>query len=418
VAIKVSNERSVALMMLLAVAPSMMLGQGKGKPEGWARDDVPARVTGSPTYAVLNINNITSWMRYDGHSNHSPSADDGMYYPRNTGSVIYQDCLVWGGKVFRNAALTDPAPLQPIRVGGGTYGIGTRAGRVTGSGATAVAEDPSLPSVRIYRIRRDYDTMSEYDLRRDAASVYETSELFATASQMSAVKDQYAVDWANWPVERGAPFIDRNANGVYDPPPPFNLDWSAGPIFTVDSLIPGNYDEPGVAGRDQETPADQVIWTVFNDLNEATAISFEGSYPLGLEVQKTMWGYKRYDALGSIYFVRYKLINKGGVDTSSAPGVQPGSFWIDSMYVAQFVDPDLGNAGDDLVGCDSLLSLGYCYNGYQVDAEFRGFNLPPPAVGYDFLAGATVPSPGDSAIVDFGRRYNQRNLPLTAFAYF
>jgi hypothetical protein len=403
---------------LLAVIPAVMLGQTKERPAGAVKDAVPARVTGSPTYAVLNINNITTWMRYDGHSNHSPSADDGMYYPRGTGSVIYQDCLVWGGKVFRNAALTDPAPYQPIRVGGGTYGVGTRAGRVIGTGANAVAEDPSLSAVRVYRIRRDYYTMGEWELQRDAASVNEIYPSAVTTTMMTATLAQYALDWANWPVDRGAPFIDRNGNGVYDPPPPFNLDWTAGPIFTVDSLIPGNYDEPGVAGRDVETPADQVIWTVYNDLNESTAISFEGSSPLGLEVQKTMWGYRRWDAFGSIYFVRFKLINKGGVDTSLTPGVQAGSFWIDSMYVAQWSDPDLGNAGDDLIGSDSLLSLGFCYNGSSEDAEFRGFNLPPPAVGYDFLAGATVPSPGDSAIVDFRRRRDRRNLPMTSFAYF
>ncbi len=36
-----------------------------------------AKNAGDPKYQVLNINNVTTWLRYDGHSNHSPSSDDG-----------------------------------------------------------------------------------------------------------------------------------------------------------------------------------------------------------------------------------------------------------------------------------------------------------------------------------------------------
>ncbi len=386
---------------------------------------------GSPNYAVLNINNLTTWLRFDGHSNHSPSADDGLYYPRGTGSAIYQDCVVWGGKVFTDAGLTTPGPRQTVRVGGGTYGIGTRSGKVLdptlGYAVGTGVEDPQSASVRIFRIRRDYYTISASDLTRDAASVNEISETAVTDNQMAAVKAQYETDWMNWPVSKGAPYIDRNGNGVYDATNggntpqtyfPFNTDPLAGPVFTVDSIIARGLDEPGVAGGDPNSPADQVIWTVYNDLTPSTALAFEGSEPFGLEVQKTVWGYKRTDALGNLYFNRYKLINKGGVDTSATTGDQFGAFWIDSMYVCQWSDPDLGNAGDDLLGSDSLLSLGYCYNGNAVDAEYRGFNLPPPAVGYDFLAGPLYNAPGDSAVFNLKRVYGKANRKMSSFSYF
>ncbi len=403
----------VALAMAAQVPDKSVVGRDRSLQKGAVIDK---------RYALLNINNVSSWMRYDGHSNHSPSGDDGTYYPRSTGTVIYQDCLVWGGKAYKDAALSQPAPRQLVRVGGGTYGIGTRAGRIINPNLAPTAGvgivDPNLPEVRAYRIRRDYHTMENWDLQQDAGSMFEINTSAATTNMMLEVKARYAQDWAEWPISDGAPFIDRNGNGMYDPPPAFNTDPNSGPIFSVDSLIPGGYDEPGVAGVDPSLPADQVIFTIYNDRNVATSLAFEGSEPLGLEVQKTMWGYRSATALGDLYFVRFKLINKGGVDSDTTAGDQFGTFWIDSMYVAQWSDPDLGNAGDDLIGCDTVLSLGYCYNANAIDAEFRGFNLPPPAVGYDFLGSAVVPSPGDSGIVGFQRRLNVRNLPMTSFAYF
>ena len=46
--------------------------------------------------------------------------------------------------------------------------------------------------------------------------------------------------------------------------------------------------------------------------------SFGGSEPMGLEFQCTIWGYKRADALGNLYFKKYRIINKGGVDIDAA----------------------------------------------------------------------------------------------------
>ncbi|HLF20585.1 MAG TPA: hypothetical protein VI704_07330, partial [Bacteroidota bacterium] len=57
-------------------------------------------------YKVLNINNVSTWVKFDGLSNHSPGGDNGLYYPRGTKWVIYEDGLVYGGKVFQNAAKT------------------------------------------------------------------------------------------------------------------------------------------------------------------------------------------------------------------------------------------------------------------------------------------------------------------------
>src|SRR3989338_3837544 len=125
------------------------------------------------SYQLLNINNLTSWMRVDGHSNHSPSNDDGLIYPRGTANAVYQDGIVWGGKAFTNPGKTTAAPNQVVRVGGGTYTIGTKGGRIIGTGAAAVPADPTAADVRVYRIRSDYKKMTSDELKKDASEFYE-----------------------------------------------------------------------------------------------------------------------------------------------------------------------------------------------------------------------------------------------------
>jgi len=369
-----------------------------------------SKTAGVPQDGSLSINNLTAWFHYDGESNHSPGGDNGLYFPRGTGNAIYQDGVVWGAKAFVGGfqGTGTAVATQPVRVGGGTYGVGTRAGWVNGIGATATPISVSDPDVRVYRIRRDYSEMTDSDLRADAAAVEEIPQTEVTDQMMAAIQAQYALDWVEWgtkAIPKGAPYIERNGTPGFQAPPAFDA------TFTVDSLISQNQDEPGVAGIDPNSPADQVIWLVYNDLNVSSSQSFEGSDPLGLEVQKTVWGYK---SLNNLYFSRYRFINKGGVDV----GGSTGSFHIDSMYVCQWSDPDLGSFSDDLVGCDTTLSMGFVYNANPIDGTYRAFNLPPPAAGYDFLAGPIVASTGATAVFDLKYKPDYRNLGMSSFAYF
>jgi hypothetical protein len=57
------------------------------------------------------------------------------------------------------------------------------------------------------------------------------------------------------------------------------------------------------------------------------------------------------------------------------------------MFVSLWADPDLGGFTDDLVGVDTTLSLGYCYNATNND---QLYGLTPPAIGYDFFRGPKV----------------------------
>ena len=361
-----------------------------------------------PTHARLNINNMGYWLRADGHARYAPNGTQHIIYPEGTSTVCASDGVIWGGYAYLDAAHTIPAPGQLFRMGGqfrGTFSF--QPGKIIGFGANAVAQNPADPDVRIYRIRRDYKQLSQSEQRLEAAQVKQIGIGSVTDADVAEVLAQYDKDWNEWPVQNGAPYIDRNRNGQYDKPPGFS------DTFTVDSLIAGNYDEPGVAGADANSPADQVIWTVNNDLSPTSDLF--ATEPDGIEAQHTLWGYKRTGPLGEVLYRRVKIINKGGVDIG---GGQKGALYLDSMYVGLDDDPDLGDFTEDLVGCDTLLSLAFIYNAFATDRQFAAFGIPPPSLGFDFLQGPRVPAAGDSAVFDLKRVYGWKNLPLTSFAYF
>lgn len=344
--------------------------------QNFAQKRVPApsslpltKPTDEPMATLVNINNISMWIRADGWSGRNPlSGSSGILFPRGTVAVIFQDGILWGG-------LVRDGQSPEVRVGGQTFLIGTVPGRILSKG---IAEDPNAPDVRIWRIRRDYQTA---DLTRDAAEINNIPIEEVTEEQIHAVRDQYEKDWNEWPVGKGAPFNDSNGNGIRDPG-----------------------EEPGIAG------ADQVVWFAANDLDSTATLALYGSPPIGLEMQVTLWGYNRPDILGNVIFKRVRLIYKGTEAT-------PDTAHIDSMFIAQWADPDLGAYSDDFAGCDSTLQIGFAYNSSSFDALFAQFNLIPPAVGYALLQGPIVASenPQSTARFDFGVRNGYVNLRLFFF---
>ncbi|HEX7078644.1 MAG TPA: PKD domain-containing protein [Candidatus Eisenbacteria bacterium] len=125
---------------------------------------------------------------------------------------------------------------------------------------------------------------------------------------------------------------------------------------------------------------DATIWSVFNDADPGMHTAQPGqTAPLGVEVQQSVFAFDRAAPLGSVIFLKWKLVNKGGNT-------------IQNAYVSVWSDPDLGGFADDLAGCDTTLALGYCYNATNADAQYGS---TPPAVGLTLLRGpVTSPSPG------------------------
>jgi hypothetical protein len=190
---------------------------------------------------------------------------------------------------------------------------------------------------------------------------------------------QAYIDWAD-AVSLGADFQDLNGDGLYDP----------------------FIDRPDMLG-------DRIIWCPVNDGTDiAKRTPRLNTDPIGLEIHLMIFAFARADELGDVVFFRYRLINPTNDD-------------VDDIIFSVWEDPDMGDADDDLIGCDTTLSLGYVYNGDADDAQY-GSN--PPAHGVDFFQGPVVESIGDTAYLFRGpffgidTLYDKKNLPMTSFMWY
>jgi len=153
-----------------------------------------------------------------------------------------------------------------------------------------------------------------------------------------------------------APFVDVNGNADYDP-------------------LTGDY--PDILGH-------QAIWWIMNDAGGPKILDGTNIEPaIGLELQVMAFAFATNDHINNMTFYNYTLINKG-------------NNILDSTYIGQWVDPDLGYFGDDFVGCDVGRGLGICYNGDNFD-EFTlgGYGANPPVIAIKFCKGPLA-DPNDS----------------------
>ena len=254
------------------------------------------------------------------------------------------------------------APL--IRVNGNTYSSGCE------------------PITRVYRVRTNYRTAS---LLMDAATFFNISQGEVTQAQINQIYTQYETDWNNWPAEEGAPYQDINEDGIYE----------------------AEIDIPGVPSASQ---------TLFIKYADSSGTPPYGSPAIGLEVSETYWAFSGHPELLNTIFKKTDITYTGG------SGPSPGSY-IDSMFICQWSDPDVGNSGDDFAGCDTSLNLGFAYNSSNTDAVYASLNFHPPASGYAMLQGVSeyTGNPSDSAIFNFrwrkGYKYSNPK-PLSSFIYF
>ncbi|MGE5496871.1 MAG: hypothetical protein ACM3Q2_02310, partial [Syntrophothermus sp.] len=300
-------------------------------------------------FTKLNLNNITTFIYNDGQLDLSTKGYSGFEFPRGSRrAAIFQSGFVFGSKINGS-----------IRVGGVTYNSGLQPGKII---SPVKAEDPNLPKNRLYRIRPDYKTAVLY------------WEMLDERKSENVLRSQYEKDWNEWPASDGAPYIDINNDGKYDP----------------------KVDMPGIKD------AVQTIWYVLNDMDEIKSQGLYGSPSSGLELQITLWTYDKDFNLKNTYFKKYKIINKSGNTLSD-------------MYVSLWSDPDNGDAGNDYVGCDSTLGLGFCYNADAADAIYGS---RPPATGFDLMQGPVVNgTAGDTAIFNGKKIAGKKNLPVTSFFY-
>ena len=316
------------------------------------------RLLSNPSQSIVDINNITSWIRNDGFHDWIVANSWNGSFPNETfvGSV-FSEGMVWGGKVNDG---TNPI----LRVNGNTYS--------TGCG----------PITRLYRVRPDY---LAGDLTQDASNFFNIPIGQITQNQIDELRQQYLADWYEWPADEGAPYNDVDENGVYNP----------------------DVDIPGVTGSSQ---------TLFVKYDDELSVTLYGSPQIGINISETYWAYAETGPIGNVIFKKIDLEYVGNQGT-------PSDSFIDSMYICQWADPDVGNSTDDFAGCDTALNLGYSYNASSSDTVYQNLGLNPPAIGYAFLQGVAkyTGNASDSAIINFkwrnGYKYSNQK-PMSSFIYY
>ncbi len=256
-------------------------------------------------FTRLNINNISTSFSNNGLSDYNFDGIKGFRYPKDFYSAgFWWSGLLIGGKVNGE-----------IRVSGTSF-------------KTSLVPNGDK---KIYRVRRDYKTGNLSQEINDG----EGTEI--------EIREKYEVDWFNWPANEGAPYDDKNKNGIYE----------------------AEIDIPGHPG------SDQTIWFRAIDSDTTLSSSVFGSLPLGIEIQATYWAYNLSGPLGNTIFRKYKIINCSLNQ-------------LNDLYFSITADPDIGDATDDYVGCDTSLSLAYSYNAFNYDAVY---NNHPPVLGFILIKG-------------------------------
>ena len=195
------------------------------------------------------------------------------------------------------------------------------------------------------------------------------------------VISEYSSEYVPGPASGGTFMADNPAFRVYrlyadsmanNP----NADYLAWP---VDQGAP--VDDEG----NPELIGDHMYWSVYNDLDPDQHTNMETD-PLGIMVKQTVFAFERKSgSLANCVFMRYRIYNVGDKT-------------LDSCFFSLWSDPDLGTAGDDLVGCDTLLDLAFTYNDGPNDALYDGANASRniPSIGLDFFQGPLIYTGADA----------------------
>lgn len=286
----------------------------------------------------ISINEIKMIYYTDGIGS-SNGSNPGFFWPGGesaTLSAIYADGLIWAGTVNGE-----------LRANGSLYKSGLQPGNILSSNNDA---------------SKDYELFKPWKFRNDFQQL-----------PFGSIKNKYIYDFLYWPTTIGAPWIDKNNNGIYEPE---------------------SGDSPKITG-------DELHWMIMNDLDTAKSLKVFGVKPIGLEIQLSIFGFKDNPQLKDVLFKKYLLINKGNQTVSN-------------MYFSYFSDNDIGGGSSDFVGCDTTLNLGFSWTSTNYNVQY-GFN--PPSIGHMILQGPIVKgNPTDRALLNGIIRNGYKNLGMTTFA--
>jgi hypothetical protein len=276
---------------------------------------------------LMDVNTISTWYRNDGEffSDHSTTGP-GFEWPKGGGVYSIFSSSMWIGAKVKETDTTKQIRVATV----GHFGSEFRPGIILADGTP---DDYTKSRYRYYKVKPNED------------------------SQTNA-------DFAEWPVNDGAPFADLDGDGSYNP----------------------SVDKPALRWGGDIVYPDMMMFAVYNDAEEAAHTWIWGqSKPLGAEIRQLSWAYNRAGPFGQMIFMRFEVINKSR------------ERW-DSTYLVVWSDPDLGDAFDDCAGVDTSIfdqatgekrNLGFAYNGDNQDGP-PGYGSNPPAVGYKYFQGPRI----------------------------
>ncbi|NOQ71578.1 MAG: T9SS C-terminal target domain-containing protein [Crocinitomix sp.] len=339
----------------------------------------------------LELNNIRAVVETAGFLwEDRATSQAGYEYPKGSNSFVIFSGALWMGGEDPNGQLklaahryrqdgNDfwPGPLQELNQSDGNYD-------------PSIPQDSDVNMVRPFGSAIIFDSFcNEYDkffsirkveveefirwwnCDRGHSSLEDCEEvLYPDEALMDKIRD--------WPAHGDesigqdkylAPFYDNSspgqpANGLYRPMEDGDYPW-----FDLEGDVSCKND------RRVTLYGDETHWWVFND--KGNIHTETGGDPIGMEIRAQAFSFATDDEVNDMTFYNYELINRG-------------TQTLKNTYFGQYVDPDIGFAKNDYVGCDVKRGLGYCYNADVTDIG-QGAQTPygnnVPAVGIDFFEG-------------------------------
>ena len=366
------NNRGMAVGLVLAAA--LVLGAGAARAARPARAPVqsgrvaqPSRIKTLDFGRRIDINNVNMFVTnygafaYDIGGNYN----GGLFWPNHTSKTAVYAAGLWLGAQI--SGVTSLAVAE--------YSQEYLPGRII-AGTPEPSSNPDLV-------------------------VYKVLPYKGVPADTTHIDNPYA----NFDVGED-PLVHHSWNEYMRGAVPYGAPWRIWRLDNTATPAPG--DSVDVPGPD--VIGDEMLWCVYNDAEpipgQKTLHTNEagGTQPLGVQVEQTTWAFDRQGPLGNTVFTKYKITN-AGINT------------LDSLYISQWMDPDLGNFTDDLVGCDTLpdltgraRSMGYVYNGSNHDAIYGDI---PPALGVDFLQGP-INAVGDTLGLTSFAKYINGTDPLSS----
>lgn len=369
-------------------------GDGNGKPSNNGNFDAKANCSPATATMSMEFNNIRAVLNTNGllfrdfHNNGNAGYEAPKTVNGNGPKAIYAAALWMGGTDVNNqlklAATTFgegndfwTGPLS-VSLGSGNYDpinpVGDDARRDFG--------EASIEPEQCEKYDKFF-TISKAEVIQFSSWWEENNGVTEPGAEPIAEPSAKTMDRIlNWPAHGDpslgqdhylAPFYDRPGlnetvgNGIYNPMEEGDYPW-------YDDIMGRDDIECGVDRR-ISLFGDETHWWVFNDKGNIHTSS-KGD-PIGMEIRAQAFAFTTSDEINDMTFYNYEMINRG-------------TQTLYNTYFSQYVDPDLGGAFDDFVGCDVSRGLGYAYNGKSYDNDYQGnpgYGANPPAIGFDFFEG-------------------------------